>query len=130
MNKEKSDDDFFEEAKFHSYKPYFNILSNTLFLKVLDSYERDETEEEFKKRKDEREEAEKLRQEQLKKEKKNVKVQPKKTEDIKEEVLKINVANPSSINMGVKYPKYSKWLASLFQAIKDLSISDCNVIRF
>jgi hypothetical protein len=38
------------------------------------------------------------------------------------------VAKPSSLNLADKYPKYSKWLASIFQVIKDLDIIDCNVI--
>ena len=126
---EKSDEDIFEETKFHTYKPYFQLLSTKLDLKVIESFERDETEEEIKKRKEEREEVEKNRLELLKKDKKNVKPIPKKSEDFKEESLKINVSKPSSINFGEKYPRFSKWLASLFQVIQDLCISDCNVVR-
>jgi len=33
---------------------------------------------------------------------------------------------PSNINMGEKYPKFSKWIASIFQVIIDLLINDCN----
>ena len=44
-----------------------------------------------------------------------------------EEILKITIAKPSSISIAEKYPRFSKWLASLYQAIKDLSILDCNV---
>ena len=128
VNVEKSDDDVFEETKFHIYKPYFQLLSSKIDLRVIDSYEREETEEEIKKRREEKEESEKIRLEQLKKDKKAVKpVVTKKIEEIKEEILKITIAKPSSISMAEKYPRFSKWLASLYQAIKDLSILDCNV---
>ena len=117
-----------EESKLYSFKQYFQILNSKLDLKIVESYEREETDEEFKKRIEEKELAEKIKLEQLKKEKKPIPKQTKPKEEIKEEKLKIPVIKPSIITMADKYPRFSTWLSSQFQSIIDLGINDCNVI--
>jgi hypothetical protein len=116
-----------EESKLYSFKQYFQILNSKLDLKVVESYEREETDEEFKKRIEEKELAEKIKLEQLKKDKKPIPKQTKPKEEIKEEKLKIMVSKPSSISMGDKYSRFSTWLSSQLQSIIDLNITDCTV---
>jgi len=124
----EKEDDILEEAKMHIFKPYFQFLSTKLDLKIIESFEREETEEENKKRREEQEALEKARQEQMKKDKKKVVPPTKKPEE--NESNKVYEAKPSSISMADKYPKFSKWIASLFQVIKDMVITDCNVFIF
>ena len=110
----------------HLFKPYFQLLSNKLEIKIIESFEREETEEEIKKRKEELELQEKARQEQMKKDKKKI-INPPVKKPEENENTKIYEAKPSNISMAVKYPKFSKWIASLFQVVKDMVILDCNV---
>ena len=132
VNEKFEEEEGFEESKLYSYKPFFQILNSKLDLKIIESFEREETDQEFKKRKDDLEIAEKLKLEALKKDKKLLpKTVPKKEnkEEIKEERLKIMMAIPSDINMGdPKYPRFSIWLSSQLQNIKDLNITDSIVI--
>ena len=52
MNEKFEEEEGFEESKLYSYKPFFQILNSKLDLKIIESFEREETDQEFKKRKD------------------------------------------------------------------------------
>ena len=116
---------FEKKDKLAFYRDYFKILDTKVKIQVVNYFQREETDEEYEARmKKEEEELEKN-----KKEAKNKKKDPKKKEEIvpvQKEKLLINEANPGNISMNEEYPLYCKWLASLFQIIKDREIRDAN----
>jgi hypothetical protein len=133
--------------KRNIYKDFFKILDRKLDIKVISSFEREETEEEFKKRKDE-ELQEKIKLEALNKtskktvmsfaanKNKNLKNTPIVEEKKDEEKLKIKEIYPNNMyleeirnNDRYNYttPTFCKWVGSIFQTIKDLEINDANV---
>ena len=104
------------------YKDYFNILRTKPNITVVKFIQRQETEEEYNERIErEKEEIEKFKIEK----KKNKNLEPRITE-VNMEKLKINEASPSKINMKESYPIYCRWLASIFEIIKDRNITDVN----
>ena len=104
------------------YKDYFNILRTKPNITVVKFIQRQETEEEYNERIErEKEEIEKFKIEK----KKNKNLEPRITE-VNMEKQKINEASPSKINMKETYPIYCRWLASIFEIIKDRNITDVN----
>ena len=104
------------------YKDYFNILRTKPNITVVKFIQRQETEEEYNERIErEKEEIEKFKIEK----KKNKNLEPRITE-VNMEKQKINEASPSKINMKESYPIYCRWLASIFEIIKDRNITDVN----
>ncbi len=119
-------------------KEYFIFYNRQLKLKIVESIERDETEEEKIKRiqKEEEEHEEKARIENLayKGKKKTTtlkKIKPSLQENlIKDEIfetIKVYEAKPNNISMKNSYSLYFKWIASQLQVIKDLKVVDCFV---
>lgn len=134
-NKVEMDKKF--ETKKKMYKDYFVFLSQKLDIKICDFSERDETDEEAKKRIDDKEMEEKLKNElnnALKNKGKPQQTKPLPKKDQKdsganliEEKIKIRELSIGNIDMSERYNKYSKWVAGLLQIIKDMNIYDINV---
>ena len=104
------------------YKDYFNIIKTKPNINVVKFIQRQETDEEYETRiKNEQEEIERFKNEK----KKNKNLQPTITE-VNTEKLKISEANPSRIRMKDGYPLYCRWLASIFEIIRDRNIIDIN----
>ena len=104
------------------YKEYFKILDTPLNISVVKFIEREENEDEYQERiKKESEYIENFKKEK----KKDPKLEPLITE-VNMEKKKIFDASPSNINMKDGYPLYFRWLASIYQIIKDKNIKDIN----
>ena len=123
--KNDSSEDEFDTEKDDGmaiYKDYFNIIKTKPNITVVKFIQRQETDEEYEKRiKSEQEEIERFKNEK----KKNKNLQPTITE-VNTEKLKISEANPSRIRMKDGYPLYCRWLASIFEIIRDRNIIDIN----
>ena len=123
------------EGKKKLYKEYFIFLSQKLDYKVCEFLERDETDEEQKKRLEEKELEEKYKLELLNQLKGKGKAQPKpntkggkdQKEEPKEEHIKVRELKMGSLDMSERYNKWSKWVTSQLQIIEDLQILDINV---
>ena len=104
------------------YRDYFNVLRTKPNITVVKFIQRQETDEECNERIErEKEEIEKFKIEK----KKNKNLEPRITE-VNMEKQKINEASPSKINMKDGYPLFCRWLASIFEIIKDRNITDIN----
>ena len=104
------------------YRDYFNVLRTKPNITVVKFIQRQETDEECNERIErEKEEIEKFKIEK----KKNKNLEPRITE-VNTEKQKINEASPSKINMKDGYPLFCRWLASIFEIIKDRNITDIN----
>ena len=104
------------------YKEYFKILDTPLNITVVKFIEREENDDEYQ----ERIQKETYYIENFKKEKKkDPKLEPMITE-VNKEKIKILDASPSNIYMKEGYPLYFRWLASIFQIIKEKNILDVN----
>lgn len=96
---------------------YYNFYEIPLNLKLFSSSERMETDEEFQLRKEELE--------------KNLKSNAKKANQMNQKLdnysihkIPIHDISPCNITMFEKYNKFSKWVASQLQAVKDLNLKD------
>ena len=120
---DKSDSDYNEKNDGNAlYKDYFNLLRTKPNITIVKFIERQETDEEYEIRiKKEEEEIERFKNEK----KKNKNLQPTITE-VNTEKLKLNEASPSCINMKDGYPLYCRWLASIFEIIRERNITDVN----
>jgi hypothetical protein len=145
-NEYEKDDE--EARKKRIYKEFYRMIEKNIETKVVHSFERDETEEEYKKRRDEEIQIEKQKQEALTKTMKKPGEKDKKPaanqkkvviEEKKEEIpeyRKISELSPSNISITDKYDRssvettsnYNRWISSVFQVIKDLYIPDAYVI--
>jgi hypothetical protein len=145
-NEYEKDDE--EARKKRIYKEFYRMIEKNLDIKVVNSFQRDETEEEYRKRRDEEIHQEKLRQEALNK---NIKKPPEKDkkvpagqknkvviEEKKEEIpeyRRISEVSPNNICITDKYERgtveqtshYNRWISSVFQVIKDLNVHDAFV---
>ena len=118
-----SHDDSFSNAskkeEFAAFRDFFKILDTEIQFYIVKNISRDETDEEFEERqKRENEEVEKFKKEKNKKDKKPPETNPEK--------IKIVESLPSDISMKDGYPLYFRWIASIFQIIKDRNIVDVN----
>ena len=118
-----SHDDSFSNAskkdEFAAFRDFFKILDTEIQFYIVKNISRDETDEEFEERqKRENEEMEKYKKEKNKKDKKPPETNPEK--------IKIVESLPSNISMKDGYPLYFRWIASIFQIIKDRNIVDVN----
>ena len=104
------------------YKEYFKILDTPLNITVVKFIEREENDDEYQ----ERIQKESEYIENFKKEKKkDPKLEPMITE-VNKEKIKILDASPSNIYMKEGYPLYFRWLASIFQIIKEKNRDNIN----
>ena len=122
-------------------KEYFDFYKKNLNLKIVDYIERDETEEEYKIRKEAEEKEREKEQQLLEKQKQNntnkknkkildnlAKTAIKRKSD--DEILHkkiIRELKPGNILMKEQYTLFFKWIASQLQIIKDFKISDAIV---
>lgn len=132
--------------KRNSFKDCFKILDKKTLIKIVNWSEREETDEEFKKRKDE-EAQEKLKKFEKEKDSKNKKkpannaAANKPLQQAKDQIgnldqlnfqfnsderLKIKEIKPSNLYLlnEPKYNSYVKWILSIMQMVKDLNLSD------
>ena len=121
---------FEKKDKLSFYRDYFKILETPVKIQVVNFFQREETDEEYEQRiKREEEEIEKNKKEAKNKKKTdkndNKDKKPELIQLTKEKLL-INEANPGNISMKDEYPLYCKWIASIFQIIKDREIVDVN----
>lgn len=120
-------DDYDEFLQREIVKDFQRIYEATFNHRVVKCSERDETQEEFNRRKIEFEA--KIKdfkpvQVNTKDKKATAKVVTEPTPVFNNNLLKVKEFAPSDINMGERYPKYSKWISSVFQFIKDMNIRD------
>ena len=121
-DKSDSEDSIGKKDENAIYKDYFNIIRAQPNITVVKFIQRQETEEEYNERIErEKEEIEKFKIEK----KKNKNLEPRITE-VNMEKQKINEASPSRINLKDNYPIFCRWLASIFEIIKDRNITDVN----
>jgi len=119
-------------------REFYTFYTHPLNLKVVDSSEREETEEERKIRKEEllQEKILKAAEGMLKGKNKNldktkrsgqIKNDKDKSHMVDEELehIKVNEATPNNICLKEDYCLFFKWFASQIQLIKDLQINDC-----
>ncbi len=115
---EKINDDYQNEL----LKEYQKIYEKEYDYKICKYFEREETEEEFLKRKSYAEtklaKEISIKQDKDKKKKQTEKLLPNFTKG------KLKDFIPSDLNMTEKYPKFSKWLSSIFQFIIDMNVRD------
>jgi hypothetical protein len=120
-------DDYDEFLQREIVKDFQRIYEATFNHLIVKCSERDETQEEFNKRKLEFEAKMKdFKPVQVnpKDKKSGAKVVPEQAPVFNSNLLKVKEYSPSDINMGERYPKYSKWISSIFQFIKDMNIRD------
>lgn len=120
-------DNFFNEEekdKYSLYRDFFNIINSNPVIRVVNYYTREETNEEYEIRM-KTEEDELLAKAKKDPKAKNYSIK-KKTTKIDEPIEKkvIKSISPSNISMKDGYPIYCRWLASIFQVIKDRNILD------
>ena len=117
---------FENRDKFAFYRDYFKIIDQPIEMKIVSYLTREETEDEMEERiKRENDEYERKIKENPKMKKQLQQEKAKKDQQPKEKLI-VNEPNPSNISMKDEYPLYFKWLASIFQIIKDRNIVDCN----
>lgn len=134
---EKTEQEKKLDNKKRIYREYFKYLSEKSNIKICDFTETEETDEEYKKRLEEKELMEKIKQEaEISKNPKGMKQEKNKTSKKFEKLLDAVLDEPknmtkkilnSNIDMSERYSKYCKWVASQLQVIIDLSINDINV---
>ena len=108
-----------KKDEFAAFRDFFKILDTEIQFYIVKNISREETDEEFEERqKREAEEVEKYKKEKNKKDKKPPETNPEK--------IKIVESLPSNISMKDGYPLYFRWIASIFQIIKDRNIVDVN----
>lgn len=129
----KSEVDKKFEVKKKIYREYFNYLTQKLDIKVCEFSEREENDDEFKKRLEEKEFSEEKSKSELPshnklKRRSSLMAAKKDVNEEKEEHLKIRESIFTNLDMSEKCNKYSKWVGSQIQLIKDLNILDINVL--